>query len=51
MKTLAQIKALYKALTGKDSTKKTVAGVLKDLNDNLEIKIDASTKAVSFKAK
>ena len=51
MKTLAQLKALYKLLTGKDSTAKTSAGVLKDLNDNLEVTIDATTKALTIKVK
>lgn len=51
MKTLAQIKALYKLFTGKDSTAKTTAGVLKDFNDNLEIAIDSTTKVLTIKVK
>jgi hypothetical protein len=51
MKTLAQIKALFKLLTGKDSTAKTTAGVLKDLNDNLVVEIDADTNVLTISVK
>lgn len=51
MKTLAQIKALCKLITGKNSTKKTTAGVIKDIVDNITVTADADTKVITITRK
>ena len=51
MKTLAQIKALYKKLVGKDAKGKTTGAVLKELNEAIEVTVDATTKAITITRK
>lgn len=51
LKITSELKALYTKLTGKTSTSKTAAGVIKDLYGNITVTKDADTKVITIKIK